>query len=491
MKRRVFLKATAAGALSTLFSSTGFSSIGSKKPQNVLFVSIDDLNDWVGFLGGYPNVYTPNIDRMARNGIAFSRAYCNAPACNPSRVSTLTSMRPSTTEIYTNKQRFREFVPDVVTLPQYFRIAGYHVIGGGKIFHGEFPYRYHRFNEELPHSVAWQQFDRDLDSWDEYYAFSPELIPAKVPLNGFAERVFDWGPIFREECQTPDAQLAAWAADFLRKSHSRPFFFAVGFYRPHLPWYVPNQYFDQYPIDEITLPLVQSDDLEDIPAIGKQWARNRGLHDLITTHGGWRTAVQAYLASITFVDHQLGQVLDALDRGPNNGNTLIVLWSDHGWHLGEKLHWQKFTLWEEATRVPLILSHPSFATVGSLCNRVVSLLDLYPTIVELCGLNEIEQWEGKSLMPLLMDTQRPWPIPAITTWGIGNHAVRTEQWRYIRYSDGSEELYDEENDPNEWSNLASKPEFADIKQQLRRWITPIEETEQSLIRRVTSFVRKG
>jgi len=430
---------------------------GSSSRPNVLFLVVDDLNDWTGDLGGHPDARTPNLDRLSKRGVLFTRSYCAAPACNPSRAATLCGIAPSTSGVYHNPDPWRKALPDAVTLPQHFMAHGYHVEGGGKIFHGTFP---------------------DPASWHKYFKKRADPLPPGRPLNGLPRTAhFDWGPVDATDEEMGDGKLAQWAAGFLREKHDKPFFLAVGFYRPHLPWYVPRKYFEGFPPEKITLPIVKEDDLDDIPPAGVRIARPQGDHKRVVESGNWRKAVSSYLACILFTDTMIGRVLDALDRSAYAKNTIIVLWSDHGWHLGEKLHWRKFALWEEATRMPLFIAAPGVSRTGVRCGRTVSLLDLYPTLIELCELKPREGLAGRSLVPLLKDPEAPWDRPAVTTHGFMNHAVRSEDWRYIRYSDGSEELYDHRKDPMEWTNLAGKAELADVKKRLSRWLPAVNVTE--------------
>lgn len=420
----------------------------SQRP-NVLFLAVDDLNDWTTFLGGHPQVKTPNLERLARRGMMFTRAYCSAPACNPSRASLLTGIRPSTSGVYNNYQPWRAAMPDVVTLPQHFMAGGYTVEGAGKIFHGRF---------------------REPESWQVYFPHSADPKPDKSerPLNGMPKAGnFDWGPVPVDDDAMGDTKNANFGIEFLARKPKEPFFLAVGMFRPHLPWYVPKKYFDLYPVDQIVLPEVKEDDLDDVPPAGRAMAKPDGDHAKVVAHDQWKRAVQGYLASISFADAQIGRVLDALDRSPYADNTIICLWGDHGWHLGEKQHWRKFALWEEATRVPLVFVVPQLTRPGSRCERTVSLLDIYPTLAELCQLPVGEHLEGKSLKPLLEDPEAAWDRPVVTTHGRNNHAVRSERWRYIRYSDGTAELYDHDTDPLEWTNLADRPESAEVIEQLK------------------------
>jgi arylsulfatase A-like enzyme len=415
-------------------------------PPNVLFLAVDDLNDWVGCLGKRADVQTPNIDKLAKRGVLFTRAYCPAPACNPSRTAIMTGLRPSTTGVYHNNQPWRPVLRDAVTLPQHFIKNGYIAQGGGKIFHNAF---------------------NDMPSWQHWEKVGGSPSPEKLPFNGIPNTAhFDWGPVSAKDEDMGDYKTASWACDFLAKKHDKPFFLAVGMIRPHLPFFAPQKYFDLYPLDKIELPKTLATDLDDIPAPGLKMARPDGDHAKVVKADQWKKAVQAYLACITFADAQLGRVLDALEKSPHKSNTIVVLWSDHGWHLGEKQHWRKFALWEEATRVTFIVSAPGVTTPGTKCERTVNLLDLYPTLAELCGLPKKDGLDAVSLVPLLKDPKAAWDRPAITTHGRNNHAVRTEKWRYIRYADGSEELYDHAADPLEWKNLAKDPATEKVRKEL-------------------------
>jgi arylsulfatase A-like enzyme len=267
-----------------------------------------------------------------------------------------------------------------------------------------------------------------------------------------------------------DMKSVAWASKELAKQHDKPFFLACGISKPHLPWYVPQKYFDMYPLENITLPIAKEDDLDDVPPEGKRLALRSGDHKFVTEHGIWKKGVQGYLASISFADACIGKLLDALETSAYAANTIVVLWSDHGWHLGEKLHWRKFALWEEATRNVFIVSAPGVTKAGTRCDRTVSAMDIYPMLIDLCGLTAKPGLEGVSIMPLLKNPSAKWEHPAITTYERGNHSVRNERWRYIRYHDGTEELYDHDTDQMEWTNLAGKPQYAKVKQELAKWL---------------------
>jgi len=417
---------------------------------NVLFIAVDDLNDWIGCLGGHPQSRTPNFDRLARRGTLFTRAYCTAPACNPSRKSLLLGLRPSTTGLYYSGKRIRDVLPDAVTLPEHFKRNGYRIEGGGKIFHSGM---------------------NDPQSWHAYFQRPKDPEPKKKPHVGLGDmhQYWRWQALVEyRDADMGDAKLAAWAEEFLRREHGQPFFLGVGFFRPHMPWHVPQKHFDPFPIERIELPRVKQGDVDDLPGYARWLAHERtGFHAAVLKRNEWHRAVQAYLACIAFCDAQLGRLLDALDASPYAQNTIVVLWSDNGMHLGEKQHWTKWALWEQATRVPLCVAAPGVGKPGSRCDVPVSLLDLYPTLIELCELPEREPLEGESLVPLLRDPRAPRTAPAITTHGHLNHAVRTGRWRYIRYRDGSEELYDHQRDSHEWTNLAGDPQHAETLARLR------------------------
>ena len=429
--------------------------------QNILFISVDDLNDWIGALQGHPQAHTPNIDRLASRGVLFTNAHAAAPACNPSRVALMTGLLPTTSGIYMNNQPWRLILSDAVTLPQYFKTHGYETLGAGKIYHLRFP---------------------DPDSWDSYFPSKTKTkpddpVPEERPLNGIPNtKYFDWGPIEAQDEDMGDSKVADWVIQQLQTTHEKPFFLASGFYRPHLPWYVPQAYFDHYPLDSVQLPMILQDDLADIPFAGIAMAKPEGDHKNVVKHNQWQKAVQGYLASIEFVDAQVGRVIEALDQSVYKDNTIVVLWSDHGWHLGEKSHWRKFSLWERSTRVAFLVFAPRVTKPGGRSSRPVNLIDIYPTLIDLAGLPKKKELDGISLRPLLELPEANWNRPSLTTHGRGNHSVRDEQWRYIRYADGSEELYDHKADDLEWYNLANDPRYTHIKKQLSSWIPSTEAT---------------
>ena len=425
----------------------------SHKP-NVLFIAIDDLNDWTGVLGGHPQTRTPNIDNLASQGMLFTNAHCAAPACNPSRVALLSGKRPTSTGIYINPQPWREVLSDVVTLPAYFKSNGYVSLGAGKIFHGIYP---------------------DTIAWDEYYPSKIQNRPADprpddMPINGIPNtRHFDWGPVQVDDKEMGDTKVADWVISQFQKEHEKPFFLAAGMFRPHLPWYVPQSYFDHYPLEGIQLPHFMESDLDDVPDAGIAMAKPNGDHKNVIDHDQWKKAVQGYLASIEFSDRQVGRIIKSLQQSPHKENTIIVLWSDHGWHLGEKSHWRKFALWERATRVTFMIVDPAIGITGQ-SSRPVNLVDIYPTLIDLTGLPQKDGLDGVSLRSLLEAPGASWPHVSITTHGRGSHAIRDDRWRYIRYADGSEELYDLQEDKNEWTNLADDPTSNEIKERLSQFL---------------------
>ncbi len=455
----------------------------SKERPNVLMIAVDDMNDWVGCLSGHPQVQTPNIDRLARRGLLFTNAHCAAPVCNPSRAAIMTGLRPSTTGIYANEVSWIEAMPEARSLPQHFKESGYYVAGGGKVHHHMPGFNrlddWHTYFDQVFDSHYQDQLARGLD-------VSHFQWPSGFPLNGLAAvrdfsnppknaREFDWGAWDKLDQEMGDGQMVEWAVRLLQQPPSFPFFLAAGIYRPHLPFYAPRKYFDRYPPGELALPSIKEDDLDDLPPAGQKMAADRrGDYELVLQSGRYRELLQAYLASITFCDALIGRLLDALESGPAARNTIVILWSDHGWHLGEKQHLHKFTLWERSTRVPLVVAVPGLTAENSRTARPVGLIDLFPTLIELCQLAPLVPLDGQSLVPLLREPNRAWERPALTTHGPGNHALRSENFRYIRYADGGEELYDHRVDPHEWTNLAARPEWARLKAELSTYLPAVD-----------------
>lgn len=419
------------------------SPLAAEKP-NVLLVSIDDLNDWVGCLGGHPQARTPNIDRLARMGTLFENAHCQSPVCNPSRASMMTGRYPHTTGIYFLSPDLKQapVLEDVKTLPEVFAANGYKTMATGKIFHrGD-----NRFFEEYQPSGG----------------FGPR--PEKKISQPHGHPLWDWGAYPENDDLMPDRKAAKWAVNKLESKHHRPFFMGVGFYRPHVPMYAPQKWFDLHPRSNIMLPLVKDDDRSDLSQYAIDLTNLQHVsptHDWVTKAGQWDHAVQSYLASVTFADHCLGIVLDALESSQYADNTIVVLFSDHGFHLGEKQRWAKRSLWEDGTRVPIVVSAPGFKT-NQRSAKPAELLDLFPTLLELASLPSDAAQEGQSLVPLMVNPKQDWSHPAITSFGLGNVAIRSERYRFIQYRDGSRELYDLTSDPHEWTNLASSSEHSEI-----------------------------
>ena len=422
---------------------------------NVLMIAFDDLNDWVSPLGGHPQSVSPNFDRLAEMGTRFTNAHCQAPLCGPSRASIFTGLNPSTTGIYVHvkDEEIQQAHPSSAAatfLTHYFKQHGYSTMGAGKLLH----------------NGAGADF---LDDYGGYHRVGPGA-PGKVHFAPSGTNT-DWGAFPKSDLLMPDYHVASYAVDKLAQEHDQPFFLAIGFNRPHVPWYVPQKWFDMIDLESVRIPPYLKDDMADVPAI------SRAIHNMepmpkvewLVETGQWKPMVQAYLACVRFVDHQLGRVLDALEQSPHAGNTLIVLWSDHGYHLGEKDIVSKMSLYEESSRVPLIFAGPGIQP-NAVCREPVGLIDMYPTLVELAGLPENPRNEGNSLGSLLRDADAGWGHAALTFWGKDNKAVRTGRYRYIRYEDGSEELYDHSKDPNEWHNLATSPDTRAIREELARYI---------------------
>lgn len=426
---------------------------------NVLFIAIDDLNDWIGCLKGHPNALTPNIDRLATRGVLFSNAHCQAPICGPSRASLFTGLLPSTSGIYgqiSDKQLklASPIVEKATFLPDYFERHGYETLACGKLFHNG---------------------DRAgvFDDYGGHASFGPKpKTRFKYDPAWFPEKIgntqTDWGAFPDEDSEMPDFKIAAYGVEQLHRQHDKPFFLAVGFMRPHVPWYVPQKWFDMHPIENIRLPPYLKNDLDDVPEFSR---RVNALPAMPTTEWAikeqeWKNIVQSYLACTTFVDAQVGKVLDALEKSVYRDNTIVVLWSDHGYHIGEKNRFAKQALWDRANRVPLIISAPEKQTSVN-CSKPVGLIDLYPTLLDLCGLPPNPMNEGHSIAALLQDPDMDWDSPTITTYGPGNHAIQTERFRFYQYEDGSSELYDHKLDPNEWTNAATVPAMRDVVESLR------------------------
>lgn len=431
--------------------------MNTKRP-NVLFIAVDDLRDFAGCLQAYPDVKTPNMDRLAAKGVLFANAHCPAPMCAPSRNSLLTGILPSTSGSYGFQPlRAVPVLAESDTLPRHFKGQGYYVMGTGKIHHNK------------------PGHGPDPEEWHEYW---PSFERAVLEDNGDAalQTKENFGMVCgagnRPEEECGDYRHASWAVEKLSMEYDRPFFLALGFYKPHLPMVCPKKYFDLYDPEKIQAVYVKEDDLKDIPDAGKMLSKAH-LEDYVRKNGMSRELLHAYLACVSYVDAQVGRVLDALEKSPYAENTIVILWGDNGWHLGEKRTWTKFTLWKESTRVPMMIACPGKAR-KRICTKPVGLIDLYPTLKELCSLGETRQkLEGRSLVPLLEDPEATWDAPVVTTYGRDSHCLTAERWKYIRYFDGSEELYDRLFDPFEWTNLAENPAYASVKESMKPYFPQI------------------
>jgi arylsulfatase A-like enzyme len=439
-----------------------------QKP-NILLIIADDLNDWIGPMAGHPQARTPNLDKLAARGVTFRNAQCAAPLCNPSRAAFMSGIRPSTTGIYHNHQVWMPHIGRGLCINDYVRKFGYTSLGAGKIYH----YRNYR-----------------AEDWDEVVFAADDTLPnhpASRRPGPFGYRMFTEGepqqPFDekRPESRLVDAQSVSWCIERLGQV-KQPFFMACGLHRPHTPWDVPKKYFDLNPLDTIQLPAVLTNDLADVAPPGVEFANRAGAHATILRMGLWQDRVRAYLAAVSYADAQVGRLLDVLAKSPGGENTIIVFVGDNGWHLGQKEHWGKVTLWNEATCVPMIWVAPGVAKAGVKCEQAVDLMSLYPTLCELAGVPTPKHAEGVSIKPLLANPSAPWSHPALSTMYKDNHTLRTAEWRYIHYADGSEELYNERTDPHEWMNVAGKPEYADVKAKLAKYLPaknaePVPATE--------------
>jgi arylsulfatase A-like enzyme len=418
-------------------------------------ISIDDLNDWTGFLGGHPQAQTPHMDKLAKRGRVFSNAHCAVPVCSSSRVSVMSGLAATTHGSYEIGPNYVDLpaLKDVPTIQQYFKDNGYTTLAGGKVLH-------HNFTGRLAAGV-----DRSLGRKKTPRPKKPMSRPASW------SGAWDWGMHPAEDAQMADIQLAKNAAEALKEDFDKPFFMSVGFFRPHVPLFVPPKWFALYDIEAITLPNNPKSDLDDLPknflSINDYAVAPK--HSEVVAAGKQRSLTHAYLASISFVDHCVGMVLDALKASPHADNTLIVLWSDHGFHLGEKQHWAKRTLWEESTRVPLLFAGPGIKP-GANCPEPASLIDIFPTLLDLTKLPKNPRLDGLSLVPQLDDPGTPRERPAITSSYYGNHAIRTRDWRLIAYEDGARELYDHRKDPDEFTNLANDPAHKAKVDELSKWL---------------------
>ena len=473
--------------------------VNSAERPNILFIGVDDLNDWIGCLNGHPQARTPNIDRLAKRGVLFTNAHCAAPACNPSRAAVFSGLMPERTGVWSNdSQKIEKASPKTILLPHFFRSEGYQTLGTGKLLHGKTT---GFFDESFQVNQRWSPFPKNAvrytkveltskgtnnprhlmkDSLGRQVVLPINRMPSDRKPNKPDGESFDWGGFDVPDSDFGDTQITSWAMEKLQGGlgDKKPFFLGVGYYRPHIPLFAPQKYFNRFKESPGKLPFVVTDDLKDVGPIASKWARDpitAGSHETVLKHRQWRAAVEAYLACTTYVDHEIGRLLNALDKSNAADDTWIFLWSDHGWHLGEKEHWGKWTGWERSTKVPLIVVPPKslakqFAPAGSRCDQPVGLIDLFPTLSNVCGLSAPENLDGKSLLPLLHDPAKQTDRVIITTFGKGNFSLRNIRWRYLSYANGEEELYDLKNDPNEWANLSGDPRFTKVKKRLASMI---------------------
>ena len=442
---------------------------GATNRPNILFIAIDDQNDWLGHLGGHPLAKTPHLDRLAASGTTFLNAHCNSPLCNPSRTSLMLSLRPTTTGIYGLAPWFRALPQwkDRVTLPQYFAANGYRTLATGKIYHNG------TGGGGGGKGAAAPEFDVTGKFGGIGAKPEKKLIPP-TPMGNHP--LMDWGAFPHRDEDKGDYQVATWTIEQIKNApKDRPFFLAAGFFLPHVPCYITQPWLDLYPDDDRVLPVIKPDDRADTPRFSwyLHWELPEPRLSWLQANNQWRNLVRSYLASTSFVDAQIGRILDALKAAGLADNTIVVVWGDNGWHLGQKAITGKNTLWDGSTRVPLIFAGPGVKP-GQRCTKPAELLDIYPTLVELCGVPARTDLEGLSLVPQLKDANTQRQRPAITSHNQGNHGIRSERWRYIRYADGSEELYDMQADPNEWTNLAVRPEYAAIIAEHKTWLPKID-----------------
>lgn len=435
------------------------------EPYNVLFIAVDDLNDYISLLKNHPGVRTPNLDQFAGTAVTFSNAYCASPVCNPSRIALLTGKSPHNTGLYELTDAFQNSDEAMrsILLPELFKQNGYTTMWSGKIFHTGGSSAQTRPGKERMDAM-----------WDDRRGQDGGYGPMAT-VNNITDTITrpiwwnyqEWeGP----DSDFPDVRNADLTIERLQQDYEKPFFMALGFYRPHDPWTVPKRFFDLHPLEDIQLPEVLENDLDDLPDVGKEWAnRPLRLEDLKRI-GQWKPSMQAYLAAISFMDYNLGRVLDALDNSPYRDNTIVVLWADNGFHMGEKHHFAKQALWEQSTRVLLMFRIPGITNCRSFRSQPVSLIDIYPTLAELCGLPQpAQELDGESLVPVIENENYKRVQPAMTFYKFGSASIRTGEWRYIRYYDGTEELYHETVDPREENNLAGDPAYHEVMERLADW----------------------
>jgi arylsulfatase A-like enzyme len=453
-----------------------------KKP-NILLISIDDLNNWVGYMKGHPQVKTPYIDKLAAMGTAFTDAHCSSPLCNPSRTAIMSGFHAVKTGVFGNKNGFdfKKFE----LMPQYFAKHGYRTFGVGKLLHS-------RVNKAIfevgqTYEQRWSPFQQSQSvlytkgellskgtnnpvhhikngPGGKDYILPFNRMPSDRNPHTHKGESHDWHAFDLPDNAFGDGMAAEWAINQLKKhDDKKPFFMGVGFYRPHIPLYAPKKYFDLYPLKTIKLPEYREDDLDDLSSTGKKWALEAvtaGSHKTTLKHKEWQKAVQAYLACVSFIDAQVGKIFNYLENSSYAENTIIVLFSDHGWHLGEKQHWGKWTGWDRSTRVPFIIVRPG-QQKGEMCHAPVSLIDIYPTLTDMAGL-PAPKLDGTSIKGLVENPKIYNDRTVFSYFGKGNYAVINKEWRLIRYADGSQELYNRVKDPHEYTNLINKAQYHEV-----------------------------
>ncbi|MEY4199630.1 MAG: hypothetical protein RLZZ265_1370 [Verrucomicrobiota bacterium] len=429
---------------------------------NVLFIAVDDMSTSLGCYG-HPLVKSPHIDRLARTGVRFDRAYCQFPLCSPSRTSLMTGLRPDTTQVYDLQKHFRSVLPDVVTLPQMFMNQGYFAARVGKIYHYGNPGQIGTpgLDDAPSWNLALNPRGRDKDEEDK--------LTNHTPKRGLGSSLSFMKADGTDEEQT-DGKVATEVIKLLEANQAKPFFIAAGFYRPHCPYIAPKKYFDLYPLDKITMPAGPFPEAKAAPA--SALASVNPWPWFGTTEQQSREAKQAYYATISFVDAQVGRLLDALDRFKLADRTVVVFWSDHGYHEGEHGLWMKQSLWEGSAHAPLLIRAPGAKGNGGVSPRTVEFVDLYPTLADLAGLTAPKNLAGASLKPLLENPSSPWTKPAFTqVWrgGFAGHSIRTERWRYTEWDGGKQgvQLFDLQNDPQELKELSADPQYAGTVKELK------------------------
>ncbi len=472
VSRRSFLKGLCAGSLALAGCGRQLAGArGASKSPNVLFFALDDLCDWVGPLG-YGQAVTPNMDRLAESGVTFLNAHTAGIFCAPSRSAIFTGRHASNTGCYTTQVYHRSH-PDIQPLQVTFQKGGYRTFGGGKLFHHPAGFVDLRgWDEFFVRSQDQKENGWGLDSWSVNSPILPQPYPNSAfnsdrkPANNF---FLEWGKVLNEnEEKMADTIRTEWACDILRKKHDKPFFAAVGLYTPHFPNYCPRKYFDLYDRDKIQPPPYKADDLDDLPpAVRKAKTARGAIHRRLEKIGAVKDAIHGYLACVSYADAMLGRLMKAIVEGPNSDNTIIVLWSDHGYHHGEKMDWGKHTLWQRTSGVPFIWAGPGVER-GAAVDSTVSLIDMYPTLIAQCGLPAVKGLDGTSLAPVLRNPaaakDRNILLPGMSP---DEYAIINRHWRYIHYKDETEELYNVRQDPNEWYNLAGNSDYEKIKARLR------------------------